>query len=173
MLNALELQLRNLARDSYKQFTDEVSGRVKGKPTDEQLAALKEFIFLLPATLRQLSKYWNRKDTPPDAKRVSGFLMTYVYEPNDFLSETRHGLFGFLDDSYLVMQAYLKIQDRFLRDWHQKSFEELELIKRAEKLIVAPQMLIPAITSRIDKIVDALMAGDNAEVERIMANRNG
>jgi uncharacterized membrane protein YkvA (DUF1232 family) len=169
MLSALDHQLRTLAQDSYNQFREEVSERENGKPTEEQLSALKEFIFLLPATLKQLSLYWNRKDTPPDAKRVSGFIITYIYEPNDFLPQARHGLFGYLDDAYLVVQAYLKIQDQFLRDWHRKSQEELALIERARQLIVAPQLIIPDVTVKIDRLVDSLMKGDTAEFDKAMS----
>ncbi len=165
MLSALDHQLRSLAQNSYDRFKEEISERENGKITEEQLAALKEFIFLLPATLKQLSIYWNQKDTPPDAKRVSGFIITYIYQPNDFLPEAHHGLFGYLDDAYLVVQAYLKIQDHFLRDWHEKSPEELDLIERARQLIIAPQLIIPDVTAKIDRMVDSLIEGDAAEFE--------
>jgi uncharacterized membrane protein YkvA (DUF1232 family) len=168
MLSALDHQLRALAQDSYDQFREEVSERENGKITVEQVAALKEFIFLLPATLKQLSIYWNRKDTPPDAKRVSGFIITYIYQPNDFLPEAQHGLFGYLDDAYLVVQAYLKIQDYYMRDWQEKSSEELKLIDRARELIMAPQLIIPEVTARIDRMVNSLIEGDTAEFERAM-----
>jgi uncharacterized membrane protein YkvA (DUF1232 family) len=168
MLEALDKQLRTLAQDSYNQFIEEVMERQKGKITDEQLAGLKEFIFLLPATLKQLSIYWNQKDTPADAKRVSGFIIGYIFHPNDFLPEARHGLFGYLDDAYMVVQAYLKIQDHYLRDWHDKSAEDLDLTERARRLIIAPRLIIPEVTAKIDKLLDSLIKGDSTEFEQAM-----
>jgi uncharacterized membrane protein YkvA (DUF1232 family) len=170
MLNALENQLRYLAQNNFDKFRDEVKEHAGGHITDEQISALKEFIFLLPITLRQLSIYWNRKDTPPKAKKVSGFIITYIYQPKDLLPEEKHGLFGYIDDAFLVVQSYLKIHDHFLKDWHQMPPEDLELTKRARKLIVVPQMFIPEITAKIDKLIDSVVSGDHKEFNDYMIN---
>jgi uncharacterized membrane protein YkvA (DUF1232 family) len=172
MLNAFDNQLRSLAETSYDQFRNEVKKRMNGILTEEQLSTLKEFIFLLPTTLKQLSLYWNKKDTPHDAKRVSGFLITYIYQPNDFLPENKHGLFGYLDDAYFVVEAFLQIQDRFLRDWHDKKSDELELISRAKRLIDAPRLIIPQETAQIDSMIKALIEGDNEKFKTFVANHS-
>jgi uncharacterized membrane protein YkvA (DUF1232 family) len=169
MLNAFDSHLRTLASASNGQFREEVRKRVNGKFTDDQVATLKEFIFLLPTTLKLFSRYWNRKSTPPDAKRLSGFIMTYVYQPRDFLPEESIGLFGYLDDAYMVVATYLKIQEHFLADWHEKTPEELELVSRAQKLISAPRLVVPEVTERIDRVLDKLVLGDQAEFEKMIA----
>ncbi|HBZ01627.1 MAG TPA: hypothetical protein DEO84_09945, partial [candidate division Zixibacteria bacterium] len=95
MLNALDNQLRLLAQDYYPKFRENIKERAGGHVNEEQLGALKEFIFLMPITLKQLSIYWNRKDTPAEAKRVSGFIITYIYHPRDLLPEGKNNLFGY------------------------------------------------------------------------------
>jgi len=169
MLNAIDNHLRSLANTANGQFREELRKRLNGKVTEDQVATLKEFIFLLPATLKQFSRYWNRKGTPPDAKRISGFIMTYIYQPKDFLPEDSIGLFGYLDDTYMVVSAYLKIQDHFLADWHDKTPEELELTKRAKRLIIAPRMVIPQVTDRIDQMLDNLVAGKDGDFTKMIA----
>ncbi|HBC46145.1 MAG TPA: hypothetical protein DCZ43_03795 [candidate division Zixibacteria bacterium] len=172
MLNALDNQLRLLAQDYYPKFRENIKERAGGHVNEEQLGALKEFIFLMPITLKQLSIYWNRKDTPAEAKRVSGFIITYIYHPRDLLPEGKNNLFGYLDDAYLVVQAYLKIHDHFLKDWRQLPPEDLELTSRARKLIVAPQMLIPEVAGKIDKMIETLINGDQSEFLSFVNNHS-
>jgi len=44
---------------------------------------------------------------PRHEKQLQGFLLTYLYHPTDFLPESNWGLFGYLDDAYLVGRIYL------------------------------------------------------------------
>ena len=160
MLKALANQLRNLADNAGDGFADAIRKRMNGKATEEQITKLKEFIFLLPSTLKQLSGYWSDKSTPAKAKEMSGLLISYVYEPNDFIPESKNGLFGYLDDAYVVVSAFLKIQDLYLRDWQDKSDEEIQLARRARELIVAPRIVIPEEAARIDRMIDSFMSGE-------------
>lgn len=172
MLNALANHLKSLAEKSPDKFREEVKQHLSGKSTEDQIAVIKEFIFLLPATLNQLSRYWNLKETPADAKRVSGFIITYIYQLSDFLPENQHGLFGYLDDAYFVVKSYLMINDRFLRNWQDRTPEELALSNRARQLIDIPRHLIPDEADKIDKMVESLMAGKTKDFEAIMNGFN-
>ncbi|HBZ01161.1 MAG TPA: hypothetical protein DEO84_07560, partial [candidate division Zixibacteria bacterium] len=84
----------------------------------------------------------------------------------------KNNLFGYLDDAYLVVQAYLKIHDHFLKDWRQLPPEDLELTSRARKLIVAPQMLIPEVAGKIDKMIETLINGDQSEFLSFVNNHS-
>jgi uncharacterized membrane protein YkvA (DUF1232 family) len=172
MLNALDNQLRSLAQNYFDRFKEDIKERTGGQVSEDQVSVLKEFIFLLPVTLKQLSIYWNRKDTPAEAKRVCGFIITYIYEPRDLLPEGKHELFGYLDDAYLVVQAYLRIHESFLKDWRQLPSEDLKITERARRLITAPRMLIPDITAKIDNMVESLINGNNGDFDKIMSGNN-
>ena len=108
MLKALANQLRNLATEDEAGFRECIRKRLGGGPTDEQVKAVKEFIFLLPPVLQQLSDYWSDEACPSQAKKLSVRIITYIYSPDDYLPEEEHGLFGYLDDAYLVVSAFLR-----------------------------------------------------------------
>ena len=168
MLKALADQLRNLADTTGDKFEEAVKKRLDGKTTDEQISTLKEFVFLLPPVLKQLNGYWNDKSTPTKAKELSGLIISYIYQPNDFLPEGDNGLFGYLDDAYVVVSAFLRIQDLYLRNWQDKTDEERELAKRAVDLIVAPRIVIPDEAARIDKMIDSFMSGETAGFQEFL-----
>lgn len=168
MLKALANHLRQLAETSDKRFRDAVVKRMNGKSTEDQIRAMKEFIFLLPMTLKQLSSYWNDKNTPTKAKKLSGLIISYIYQPDDFLPENDNGLFGYVDDAYVAVSSFLRIQDLYLRDWHEKTTEEIDLEKRARTLIVAPRIVIPNEVARIDRMIDSFMEGKIESFEEFL-----
>lgn len=168
MLKALANELRNLADTARDQFEEAIRKRLDGKTTEEQLSKLKEFIFLLPPTLKQLSGYWNEKSTPAKAKEMSGLIISYILQPDDFLPEGNTGLFGYLDDAYVVVSAFLRIQDLYPRDWQDKTNEERKLAERARDLIVAPRIVIPDEVARIDKMIDSFMSGETASFQEFL-----
>jgi uncharacterized membrane protein YkvA (DUF1232 family) len=160
MLKALDEQLRMLANSATDNFKEVIAIRFKGKVTDDQVKTLKEFIFLMPPVLKQLRGYWNNSASPHEAKRLADLILTYVFNPNDYLSYETYGLFGYLDDAYLVVSSLLKIEDAFPRNWNQRKPEEIELVHRARKLIEAPRFVIPDVTAKIDKMVSAVLKGE-------------
>ena len=170
MLKALQNELRKLADVSIDQLHQEISKRSGARATEEQVHAIKDFIFLMPPTLKVLSKYWSDKKTPHEAKSLSGLIITYIYHPQDLISDDEHGLFGYLDDAYLVVSSFLKIQDMYIRNWDEKSELERDLIERARALINAPQIVIPKVTERIDLVIEDWMAG---KIDNIMGKLNG
>lgn len=159
MLKALADQLRRLAGEDEQGFRASIDRRLGGRATEEQIKAIKEFIFLLPPVLQQLSNYWNDESLPSEAKRLSGYIITYIYNPEDYFPEEEHGLFGYLDDACLVVSAFLRIQDSYLRDWQDKSALELKLVERARELIVVPELVIPEEAERLKALLDS-WAGD-------------
>ncbi len=172
MLNALANHLRLLADSESDNFRQLVKDRLNGKVTDDQIGVLKEFIFLLPPALKQLEGYWRDKSTPAEAKKLSGYIISYIYNPHNFIPEDKFGLFGYLDDSYIVVSAFLHIEDLYLRDWQKKSRAEMELANRARSLMMAPRLVIPEITEKIDKIVSSLMKGEISGFEEVFNNGN-
>jgi len=163
MLKALEYQLRALAENDNGKYREIVERRLGRKPTEEQLKAIKEFIFLLPPILRQLSIYRVGHSVPASAKRLSGLILTYVFHPHDLLPEAIYGFFGYLDDAYLVVASFLKLENLTLRNWHDMTPQERDLFKRANELITVPRLLIPDAVKKIDSAIDKWLEGDSFE----------
>ena len=173
MLKALANQLRHLAETTGDIFRASVAERLNGKATEEQISALKEFIFLLPTTMKQLNGYWNDNRTPLKAKQLSGLIISYIYQPDDFLPENGNGLFAYLDDAYVAVSAFLRVQDLYLRNWQDKTADEIDLEKRARKLIVAPKIVIPSEVAKIDSMLDSFMSGEIESFEEFLqVNQN-
>lgn len=171
MLKALSSQLQMLAKNDDEKFRAIIKERLDGKVTEEQIGTLKEFIFLMPPTLKILNSYWDDPKTPLDVKKLSGLLIAYIIRRDDLLSDEHLGLFGYLDDSYIVVSAFLKIQEMYLRDWQDKSPEERELWDRARKLIVAPKIVIPEETAGIDEVMELYVRGHITSFEDYLTSR--
>jgi uncharacterized membrane protein YkvA (DUF1232 family) len=171
MLKALSSQLQELAKSTDNDFRATIKKHMDGKVTEEQISTLKEFIFLLPPTLKILNSYWDDPRTPPDVKKLSGLLIAYIIRRDDLLSDEHLGFFGYLDDSYIVVSAFLRIQEMYLRDWQDKSPEERELTERARKLIVAPRIVIPEETTGIDEVMELYVRGHITSFEDYLTSR--
>ncbi len=165
MLKALENQLKSLASQDEEIFLKALQDHLGHKPNEEQVKAVKEFIFLLPPTLKQLSRYLNEPSVPSEVKKISGNIITYIYDPEDYLPEGECGFLGYLDDAYLVVSAYLKLQDVYLKDWRDRSPEDLELLKRVRDLYHIPKIVIPDITAKIDILLESWLKGETAYPE--------
>jgi len=171
MIKALSNQLKELARRTDDEFRAILKERLNGKVTEEQIGALKEFIFLLPPALKVLNSYWDDAKIPIEVKKLSSLLIAYIIRRDDLLSDKHLGLFGYLDDSYIVVSAFLKIQEMFLRDWQDKSPEERDLAERARKLIVAPRIVIPEETIGIDEVLELYVKGHITSFEDYLTSR--
>jgi len=165
MLQALYNELKDLSDNSFDQFRETIKKRLDGQITEEQVSTLKEFIFLMPPLIKILNSYWNDKNTPADAKKLSGLILSYILKPNDFISEEKYGLFGYLDDAYLVVSSFLHIQDLYLRDWQDKSEDEISLTRRARELIVAPDIVIPEEATRMKEFIGMYLDGEVNSIE--------
>ena len=171
MIKALSNQLKEIAGRTDDEFRAILKERLNGKVTEEQIGTLKEFIFLLPPVLKVLNSYWDDPRTPQDIKKLSGLLIAYIIRRDDLLSDEHLGLFGYLDDSYIVVSAFLKIQEMYLRDWQKKSPEERELTDRARRLIVAPRIVIPEETTGIDEVMELYVRGHITSFEDYLTSR--
>lgn len=164
MLQALQNHLRSLASDKSDKLKKEIEAHWGREVTEEQAQAIKEFIFLMPAALKVLSQYWSEKKTPSAAKHLAGLIITYVYHPHDLISDNEHGLFGYIDDAYLVVSSFLRIQDMYIHDWNEKSELERNLAQRARELINVPQLLVPSETLIIDEAIDNWQEGGEKDI---------
>lgn len=163
MLKALEYQLRVLAENDDGKYRQAIEERLGQKPTEEQLKAIKEFIFLLPPILRQLSIYRVGQKVPAQAKRLSGLILTYVFHPHDLIPETTYGFFGYIDDAYLVVSSFLRLENLALKNWQDMTDLERDLFKRASELIAVPRLLIPGAVKKIDSAIDKWIKGESFE----------
>jgi uncharacterized membrane protein YkvA (DUF1232 family) len=106
MLFAFREHLKALAEDDKDPFHAKIRDRVGKRATKLLEKRLRQLIVITPDVVDRVHLLWRQfpKDAP--AKKVGGYLLSYLYHPKDFLDEGKHGLFGYLDDAYFAALVY-------------------------------------------------------------------
>lgn len=106
MLFAFREHLKQLANDDQDPFHAKIRARVGKRATKLLEKRLRQLIVITPDVVDRVHLLWRQfpKDAP--AKKVGGYLLSYLYHPKDFLDEGKHGLFGYLDDAYFAALVY-------------------------------------------------------------------
>jgi len=92
-------------------------------------------------------------------------LLTYLYHPTDFLPESDWGLFGYLDDAYLVGRIYLDTL-RTMSDSPASLPNVEEFGEAVPPWLESARRVIPAEAAKIDLLLNELRAGNVGEPER-------
>jgi uncharacterized membrane protein YkvA (DUF1232 family) len=106
MLEQLQSRLNALAGDPSDPFTGSIRALVGPRDAVLYERPMRELILAMPAMTRQIRAWITGARFQSGIARLHGFAMSYLYSPEDLLPETRLGLFGYLDDAYLVARVY-------------------------------------------------------------------
>ena len=157
MLKALKEQLKLLAEDKNKVFHKSLKERVGKRATQQIESEIKNFILLMPDWIEQIHSHWNRQSVG-SIKKISGYLLTYLYHPHDFLSDTEYGLLGYLDDAYYVACIYeIVLKNLYSAGEPLKPFEE-ELMEKLPQLKSIVHKILPQETQQIDAMIEELLS---------------
>lgn len=168
MLRALKNQLRQFADDPNDSFDEKVSKRLNHEFDLKLSKSLKNFVLLLPDMIAQIRIWANDDKVPMEIKRLHGYVLTYLYHPLDLLPEEPNGLFGYLDDAYLVGDVYhrtMMYAKSFLappvldENYSSKISQWLELTRRT----------LPQETKIMDHLLDELVKGNDKSFHDIVA----
>ncbi|MBL8014311.1 MAG: DUF1232 domain-containing protein [Candidatus Omnitrophica bacterium] len=161
MLRAIKEQLKSLAQDEHKDFHVRLRKTVGKKATAILEERLKKVIVLMPDLVQRIHDYWRMQPEASSTKRLGSHLLSYLYLPKDLISEEDWGLFGYLDDAYMVAAVY----ERIIEELSSCGFkvlagdlalhEDIKLYKRSIRIV------IPNVCQKIDKIIDDLSKGKN------------
>lgn len=169
MLKALKEQLKTLAQTDNQNFHVHLRSRVGKKATSILEDKLKEIIILMPDLVSRIYMHWDKSDKPSEVKKMGGYLLTYLYTPEDFLSTKEWGLFGYLDDAYFVAKMYTQVIDEVksekgkIAGIDHKYYEQAKYLKRYVRGV------IPKETEKIDQMILGLRAGDKKVYEEIFS----
>ena len=106
MLHAFRAQLKQLAQDPHDPFLSTVRKIVGPRAAAHYAAPLRKMILALPEMIEGLRRSTDQHSLDPSVRRLQNFALTYLYSPTDYLPEKSFGLFGYLDDAYLVANVY-------------------------------------------------------------------
>jgi uncharacterized membrane protein YkvA (DUF1232 family) len=83
------------------------------------------------------------------------------YHPKDFLADDEYGLFGYLDDAYLVAVVYERVMQELLEEGVALSREDLEFQEKIGKLKQTARSVIKEESRKIDQMVGQILEGNN------------
>ncbi|MDX6767949.1 MAG: YkvA family protein [Elusimicrobiota bacterium] len=106
MLNAFNEQLKRLAADPKDGFTRRVRALAGGREAPRCCGELRALILAAPAMVARLRRWTDDAHMPPHLLRQQKFALAYLYSPYDFVPDAEHGLFGYLDDAWLVGSVF-------------------------------------------------------------------
>lgn len=135
--------LMDVAAKEGGRFHKEVRERVGKKATPILERRLRLFIYSMPGMISCAIGEWSLKK-PEQAGKVGRILLDYIRNSNDYLPESKLGLFGYLDDSYLAACVYEKIAP------DPASAERMRDYKNLARLV------IPYETRKIDVLVEQI-----------------
>jgi uncharacterized membrane protein YkvA (DUF1232 family) len=159
MIAALNEHIKNLAGDPGDQFHTHVRRRLGKKGSEVLEERIRQYILTLPFIINRVYHYWSSPEVPSDIKKVSGFLLAYLYNPRDFLSEEEKGLFGFLDDAYFTFLIYDEIMNTLKNKGVVISGDDLHALEKVTGFRENVEKVIPDECKKIQEIIESLKTG--------------
>lgn len=158
MLKALKDQLKQMAMDPKDPFTAEVRRRAGALEAVHLENPLRQMILHLPDMIAQVRRWTSADHVSPETRRLHEFILAYLYNPSDFLPEKVLGLFGYLDDAYVVASAYQRTAQS--DDWAELRplVDNVGLSIRIPDWMRMAQELLPNETARIEQMIDLVCA---------------
>jgi len=160
VLKAMKEQLKTLAETDKENFHIKLRTRVGKKATGILEEKLKEIIVLMPDLVSRVYLYWNRSDNKSKAKKIGGYLLTYLYTPEDLLSTKEWGLFGYLDDAYFVAKIYTQVIDEINEAKGKVAGIDFKYYEKSKYLKKYVRGVIPKEAKKIDEMILQLNEGN-------------
>lgn len=168
MLQALKSQLRTLAADPHDPFAAHIRKRVGTVEAAHYTKPLRSLILVMPELIAQIRAWMEQPALPPRLKRLHGFLLGYLYHPTDFLPEDSAGLFGYLDDAYLVGRVYARTMQHLDHRTRRTLPNLADLSGQLAQWLELAQQLLPAETQRIEHLLDEIVEGRTEAFRQLM-----
>lgn len=169
MLKAMKQQLITLSESDTTNFHANLRARVGKRATAVLEEKLKEIIVLMPDLVARVYHYWNRSENKSDVKKMGGYLLTYLYTPEDFLSTKVWGLFGYLDDAYFVAKVFTRVIDEVEAEGGRIAGKDLKYYDQAKYLKKYVRGVIPKEAEKIDAMIEELKQGKSTLYEEIFS----
>ena len=169
MLQALKNQLKTLAEDPRDPFAANIRKRVGTVEAVHYTKPLRSLILVMPELIAQIRAWMEQPALPPRLKRLHGFLLSYLYHPTDFLPEDSVGLFGYLDDAYLVGSVYTRTMQQLDHRTRRTLPNLADLSGQMATWLDLARRFLPTETQQIDHLLDEIVAGRSEAFRHLMS----
>lgn len=169
MLQALKNQLTQLAADPRDPFAAKIRERVGARRALLYAKPLRDLILVMPQLITQIQVWCSESKIPSRMKRLHGFVLSYLYHPYDFIPDEGTGLFGYLDDAYLVASVYERTRCQ-MDHAKRPSLHNMEYI--AEQIPAWQELarqFLPSETQRIEYMLDEFVEGRTKTFQQLLA----
>ena len=154
MLNALKNQLKLMAADPKDPFTSTIRKLVGAREAVHYEGPLRRMILAMPSMIAQIRGWFFESESSAPSRRLHGFAMAYLYSPDDLLPEHGLGLFGYLDDAYLVAKVYHRSMSEADSTGLRPFPEDEKLSQEVSQWIDLAKRLLPEETAAMDRMLD-------------------
>lgn len=154
MLNALKNQLKLLAADPKDPYTATIRKLAGAREAVRYEAPLRRMILAMPSMIAQIRAWFTESQLPSSSRRLHGFAMAYLYSPDDLLPLHRLGLFGYLDDAYLVAKVYHLSMSEADSTGLRPFPEDARLSREIPQWLDLARGLLPEETAALDRMLD-------------------
>ncbi len=169
MLKALGEQLKMLAADPRNHYSSTIRQMMGPREALRFGQPLRRMILALPTMIAQLHRWSDGSGLSLRAMRMQRFVLSYLYDPIQFMSAERSGLFRYLDDAYLISRIYeLTLADLDGSGIKNRS-DDRSLAKNVPLWIALARRLLPKETARIDALLDEVARGRGEGASRSLA----
>lgn len=168
MLIAFKQQLKNLAKN-HKEFLGQIQSRAGHEKAEKYVEPLKNLVVVMPDMIAQVQSWSNDSRIPSKEKKLHGFMLTYLYHPVDFLPESKKGLFGYLDDAYLVGSIYSRTMRLMDYDTRRTLPNLAPIATSVEEWLKLAREVISPEAKKIDELLEELVHGRLDVFDRVMA----
>ncbi len=156
MLKAFRYQLKCLSRDPQDPFTQKIRSLVGPRRATDFETPLRQMILAIPDMTQQIRDWTDNTEHPWAIRRLHNFVLAYLYNPNDFLPEKTEGLFGYLDDAYLVASVFQRTVDQLQLHPESLTPRAAALCELVPLWLQRTPQVLPAMTAKIDAVLGRL-----------------
>ncbi len=154
MLRAFKSELQRLRKEEYAMFHAQIRGRVGKRATQKLEEPLVQQILLIPDLMQRIHYYWKQPYVRGDVKGLSSYVFAYLYNTNDILPSDDHGLFGYLDDAYLVGLVYEHVLEEVSRQYLPIAPEDDDLREQVAQNQKSIVKVIPEEAKKMDELFE-------------------
>jgi len=163
MIQALTEQLARLTRDPKDPFLLTIKNIVGSRQAAGYANPLRKMVLALPIMVEGIRESLEKLTLDPSVRRLESFALVYLYSPTDYLPEKSFGLFGYVDDAYLVANVYERTLNEIeARGLKLKNKEQIDIDKVRDWIEVAKRLL-PNEMGGIDRLLQDVRSRGGTE----------
>ncbi len=168
MKNELKEKFKGIADKDGANFSRRIKMITQSEDSGELADSLKNFILMIPDFITQIRIWMNDPQIPARYKELHGFFMTYLFHEEDFLPDADGGLFGYLDDAYMIGSVYFMTMRGAGFDSQASAIDSNSAKSAVPRWLEDTRKVIPGETEKIDKMLLDILQGNLESFQHLM-----